>query len=56
MSKKILIVDDELDMITFISEILEDSGYTSISAKDGEEGQQRQWGHRSAPLRLPPGG
>lgn len=38
MSKKILIVDDELDMITFISEILEDSGYTSISAKDGEEG------------------
>lgn len=38
MSKKILIVDDELDMITFISEILEDHGYTSISAKDGVEG------------------
>jgi len=38
MPKKILIVDDELDMITFISEILEDHGYTSISAKDGVEG------------------
>ncbi|MCK5340294.1 MAG: response regulator [Desulfobulbaceae bacterium] len=38
MSKKILIVDDELDMITYISEILEDHGYTSTSAKDGDEG------------------
>ena len=38
MSKKILIVDDEMDMITYISEILEDHGYTSTRAKDGVEG------------------
>lgn len=38
MSKKILIVDDERDVITFVSAILEENGYTSISAKDGVEG------------------
>jgi CheY-like chemotaxis protein len=38
MSKKILIVDDERDVITFLSAILEENGYTSISAKDGVEG------------------
>lgn len=38
MSKKILIVDDEVDVITYISEVLEDHGYTSISARDGSEG------------------
>lgn len=38
MSKKILIVDDEPDTITFISTVLEENGYTSLSAKDGVEG------------------
>lgn len=38
MSKKILIVDDEQDVITFLSAILEENGYTSISARDGVEG------------------
>lgn len=38
MSKKILIVDDEQDVITFLSAILEENGYTSISAGDGVEG------------------
>ncbi len=38
MSKKILIVDDEEDVITFLSAILEENGYTSISARDGVEG------------------
>lgn len=38
MSKKILIVDDEMDMITYISEILEDHGFISVRAKDGVEG------------------
>lgn len=38
MPKKILIVDDELDIVTFISELVEDHGYTSIRAKDGIEG------------------
>jgi CheY-like chemotaxis protein len=38
MPKKILVVDDELDIVTFISELVEDHGYTSIRAKDGIEG------------------
>lgn len=38
MSRKILIVDDEPDIITFVSAVLEENGYTSISAKDGIEG------------------
>lgn len=38
MSKKILIVDDEPDHITFVSAVLEENGYASIGAKDGVEG------------------
>ncbi|MCK4391100.1 MAG: response regulator [Desulfobacterales bacterium] len=38
MSKKILIVDDEPDVITFVSTVMEENGYTSIGAKDGVEG------------------
>ena len=35
--KTILIVDDEPDVCTYICTLLEDHGYTTISAKDGEE-------------------
>jgi DNA-binding response OmpR family regulator len=38
MPKKILIVDDEPDTVTYISTVLEENGYTSIGAKDGVEG------------------
>jgi two-component system phosphate regulon response regulator PhoB len=38
MSKKILIVDDEPDIITFVGAVLEENGYASLSAKDGVEG------------------
>lgn len=38
MSKKILIVDDEPDIITFLSALIEENGYESVSAKDGTEG------------------
>ncbi|MCK4486209.1 MAG: response regulator [Desulfobacterales bacterium] len=38
MPKRILIVDDEPDVITFVSAVLEESGYTGIGAKDGVEG------------------
>ena len=38
MAKKILIVDDEPDVITFVSAVLEENGYTGIGAKDGVEG------------------
>jgi len=38
MPKKILIVDDEPDMVTYLSTLLEDEGYMTITATDGEEG------------------
>jgi DNA-binding response OmpR family regulator len=34
----VLIVDDEPDVVTFLSSLLEDSGFAVISARDGEEG------------------
>lgn len=37
MSQKILIVDDEPDVIIFVSAVLEEHGYTAIGAKDGVE-------------------
>ena len=38
MAKKVLVVDDELDMRTFISTLLETSGYKPLAAEDGEKG------------------
>ena len=38
MPGKILIIDDDPDNISIISLIVEDNGYTSISANDGKEG------------------
>jgi two-component system phosphate regulon response regulator PhoB len=40
MKKKILVVDDEMDIRIFISTLLETNGYKSLVAKDGEEGLQ----------------
>ena len=36
--KKILIVDDELDMRIFLSTLLETSGYKPVMTRDGKEG------------------
>ena len=36
-SKTILIVDDEPDVLTYLSTLLGDHGYDTILAKDGEE-------------------
>ena len=38
MSKKIALIDDDPDMITFYKSILEDEGYEFVEAHDGEEG------------------
>ena len=38
MSKKILAIDDELDTLTFYSEVLEDYDILPITAENGEEG------------------
>lgn len=36
--KKVLVIDDEADMRTFISTVLEVAGYVSVCAQDGEKG------------------
>jgi two-component system, cell cycle response regulator DivK len=36
--KKILIIDDEPDILSFLTALLRDHGYETCSAKDGEEG------------------
>lgn len=41
MSKKILVIDDEPDMLTFLCTLLEDHGYVTCTAMDGEEGLQK---------------
>ena len=38
MAKRVLVVDDELDMRIFITTLLETSGYKPLSAVDGKEG------------------
>ena len=35
--KTILIVDDEPDMLTFLSTLFEDNGYATVRARDGNE-------------------
>ena len=41
MQKNILIADDDIDVVTFVSAVLEKSGYKVISAKDGEEALEK---------------
>lgn len=38
MAKKILLIDDDNDIISFLSLLLEDNGFDVISAKDGDIG------------------
>jgi CheY-like chemotaxis protein len=37
MSKKILVVDDEPDVLDFLSALLEDAGYEVLTAEDGTQ-------------------
>lgn len=38
--QSVLIVDDELDMRTYLATLMETSGYKPITAEDGQEGLQ----------------
>ena len=40
MSKKILVVDDEPDVMDFLSALLEDAGYEVLTANDGTQALQ----------------
>jgi CheY-like chemotaxis protein len=44
--KTILVVDDEPDIRDFISTVLEDNGYTTVTAADGGQGIDRVKEHR----------
>jgi two-component system phosphate regulon response regulator PhoB len=50
--KTILVVDDELDMRTFIVTLLETSGYRPIVATNGEEGIAKAREHKPAVIIL----
>ena len=39
--KRILVVDDEQDIRTYLSTLLEDQGYTTVLAKDGVEAMKQ---------------
>ena len=41
MSQRILVVDDEMDLRTFISTLLESNGYRVTVAENGEQGMQQ---------------
>lgn len=41
MKKKILIIDDEPDVLTYLSTLLEDNGYMTITARNGVEGMEK---------------
>jgi two-component system phosphate regulon response regulator PhoB len=38
MTKRVLVVDDELDMRTFITTLLETNGFKALAAQDGVQG------------------
>ena len=51
-NRKVLIVDDEMDMRIFLSTLLETNGYKAIIAVNGEEGIQQARKHKPAAIIL----
>jgi two-component system phosphate regulon response regulator PhoB len=51
-NKKVLVVDDEMDMRIFLSTLLETSGYKAIIASNGEEGIEKARKHKPAAIIL----
>ena len=39
--KKIIVIDDDPDIVTFLTTLLQDNGYGVVSAKDGQEGMDK---------------
>jgi len=46
MAKKVLVVDDELDMRVFYTTLLETNGYKPVAAEDGREGLEAARKHK----------
>jgi CheY-like chemotaxis protein len=40
-NKTILVIDDEPDVVTFLTTILEDAGFATVSARDGQEAMEQ---------------
>ena len=41
MGKKVLVIDDEPDVLTYITSILKKNGYNYVTALDGVEGMEK---------------
>jgi len=41
MGKKILVVDDEADVVTYLTTVLKDAGYETMEASNGEEAMDK---------------
>ena len=46
MAKKILVIDDEPDILTYITSILKKNGYSYVTASDGVEGMEKATGEK----------
>jgi len=44
--KKILVIDDDPDIVTFLTTLMEDNGYATVSAADGREGMEKTLSER----------
>ena len=44
--KKILVLDDEANVVTYLETLLQDNGYDTVSAADGSEGMEKVRGER----------
>jgi CheY-like chemotaxis protein len=40
-TKKVLVIDDEADTVVYMETLLQDNGYETVSASDGEEGMEK---------------
>jgi two-component system phosphate regulon response regulator PhoB len=40
-AKKILVIDDEVDTVIYMETLLQDNGYETVSASDGQEGMDK---------------
>ena len=39
--KKVLVIDDEADTVTYMETLLQDNGYSTLSANDGIQGMEK---------------
>ncbi len=39
--KKVLVIDDEMDTVIYMETLLQDNGYETISANNGQEGLEK---------------